>query len=75
MDIQEFIEKFKSQLEDSEVTVTPETNYVKSGSWDSLTAMVIKVMIEDDYKVDVELEKLNSFGSVAELFEHIKGNQ
>lgn len=74
MEIQEFIQKFKSQLEDSEVNVTPEMDYVNSGSWDSLTAMVIKVMIEDDYKVDIELEKLNSFSSISDLFGYIKSH-
>lgn len=75
MEITEFITKFKGQLENSNVEILPETNYSAEPFWDSLTAMVIKVMIEDDYNVDVAPENMNKFKSISELFDYIKSQQ
>lgn len=75
MNIQEFIDNFKSQLENDKFAISPETDYVKSDFWDSLTNMVITVMLDDDYQVQIESEKLNSFSSIQELFDFVKNNQ
>lgn len=75
MRIEEFINKFKDQLEDSNVEIGPETNYSNSEFWDSLTAMVVKVMIEDDYGVDLQPEKITSFNSIQELFDFVISNR
>ncbi|MDX8568432.1 acyl carrier protein [Elizabethkingia sp. HX XZB] len=72
MEIKKFIEKFQGQLEDETTPIFPETNYVNSEFWDSLTAMVIKVMIDDEYEVDVPVEQLNTFTTIQNLFDHIK---
>ncbi len=75
MDINKFIEDFKNQLEDTEVVIDPQTDYSNQDYWDSLTAMVVKVMIEDDYNVDVQPEKITSFGTIQELFDFIVSEQ
>lgn len=75
MNIIKFIKDFKNQLEDTEVDINPETDYSKQDYWDSLTAMVVKVMIEDDYKVDLQPEKITSFSTVQELFDFINSEQ
>lgn len=75
MDINQFIEDFKNQLEDTEVTILPSTDYSNQDYWDSLTAMVVKVMIEDDYKVDLHPEKITSFNTIQELFDFIVSEQ
>ncbi|WP_299176597.1 acyl carrier protein [uncultured Chryseobacterium sp.] len=75
MNIQEFIFKFKSQLENDKFVVNPETDYVNSEFWDSLTNMVINVMLEDDYNVKLTQEELNSFSSVQELFDFVQKQQ
>lgn len=72
MEIQQFIEKFKNQLEDVTTPIFPETSYINSEFWDSLTAMVIKIMIDDEYQIDIPVEKLNTFLSVQDLFDYIK---
>ncbi|KUG10409.1 hypothetical protein BEI02_16960 [Elizabethkingia sp. HvH-WGS333] len=72
MEIQKFIQKFKEQLEDEATPIFPETNYVHSEFWDSLTAMVIKVMIDDEYQIDIPVEKLNTFLTIQDLFDYIK---
>ncbi len=75
MEISTFIEKFKEQLEDVSVEVNPEMDYIKQSFWDSLTSMVVKIMIEDEYEVDVAPEKMSSFKSVQELFNYVKSQK
>ena len=75
MNINKFIEDFKNQLEDTEVDIKPQTDYNNQDYWDSLTAMVVKVMIEDDYKVDLQPEKITSFSTIQELFDFIASEQ
>lgn len=71
MEIKQFIESIQSQLEDVSTSINATTDYVHLESWDSLTAMVVKVMIEDEYNVDVPVEMINSFSSIQELFDYI----
>jgi acyl carrier protein len=71
MNIKQFIESIQSQLEDVNTSIDATTDYINLESWDSLTAMVVKVMIEDDYNIDVPVEKINSFSSIQELFDYI----
>ena len=75
MNIDKFIEDFKNQLEDTEVDINPQTDYSNQDYCDSLTAMVVKVMIEDDYKVDLQPEKITSFSTIQELFDFIVSEQ
>lgn len=70
-DINVFIHKFREELEDQNVEVTEKSNFSEEEYWDSLTAMVIKVMIEDSYGVDLEPEKISSFKTIKELFDHV----
>ncbi|MBD3905451.1 acyl carrier protein [Chryseobacterium sp. Ch-15] len=75
MNIQEFINDFKSQLENDKIVITPETDYVHSDFWDSLTNMVITVLLDDNYQIQMESEELNSFSSVQDLFDFVKKNK
>jgi acyl carrier protein len=72
MEINKFIEDFRSQLENENTPISADTDYVNSDFWDSLTSMVIKVMIEDDYQLDIPVEKINTFSTVGDLFTYIK---
>ncbi|MGJ1436868.1 acyl carrier protein [Sphingobacterium siyangense] len=72
MGIERFLESFKAQLEDMNISITEDTDYVKAEFWDSLTAMVVKVMIEDEYNVDIPVEIINQFSTLKELFIYIK---
>ncbi len=73
--MEEFIEKFKDQLIETEVNITPASKYRNEEYWDSLTAMVIKVMIEDDYKVSMEPEEFANYETVQDLYEYIQSQQ
>lgn len=66
-----FIELFKNELEDISNEITSETNYVNSEFWDSLTAVTVQMMIEDNYKKQVSTKELNSFKDIQSLYEFV----
>lgn len=51
MSINEFIKNFHVQMENTDIVIGPETAYSPENDRDSLTAMVTKVMMEDEYCV------------------------
>lgn len=69
--MEKFIELFRNELEDVSTKISPNTDYVNSDFWDSLTAVTVQVMIQDNYKKHVEIEDLNSFKSIKALFEFV----
>nr|WP_315030752.1 acyl carrier protein [uncultured Chryseobacterium sp.] len=75
MPINDFIKKFQSQLENDTMVIKAETEYSNESYWDSLTAMVIKVMIEDEYGVDIEPEQITAFKNINELYSFITEKQ
>lgn len=70
-----FIENFRNQLEDINVELSPDFDYVNSDFWDSLTAITIQMMVEDEYGVKVDVEKISSFGSIEEFYQFIQDNK
>ncbi|MDR2121887.1 MAG: acyl carrier protein [Flavobacteriaceae bacterium] len=73
--MEEFINFFKNQLEDTTETVLPETDYINADFWDSLTAVTIQMMIEEEYKVNINIKELSNFKSIKDLFEFIQKNR
>ena len=69
--MEKFIELFKNELEDISTEITPETNYVNSEFWDSLTAVTVQMMIQDNYEKYVEIKELNSFKDLQSLYEFV----
>ncbi|MEO6732484.1 MAG: hypothetical protein ABIN01_14795 [Ferruginibacter sp.] len=76
MDKEQFIKKFASQFEDVELPNVYETTDFKSlSTWDSLTAMSVQLMIEEEYQVTVTNESLKNTIRVIDLFELVKAKQ
>lgn len=73
--MEKFIEKFRNQLEDVNVELSPVLDYVDSDFWDSLTAITIQMMIEDEYNVKVDIKELSSFKSLNELYQFVEQNK
>lgn len=64
----EFITKFKEQfLEVEKVDFNLETDFRKSGDYDSLTGMAVLVMIEDEYKVVMTPDELKACGTISDI--------
>lgn len=69
--MEKFIELFKNELEDISTEITPETDYINSEFWDSLTAVTVQMMIQDNYGRPIEIKELNSFKDIKSLYEFV----
>jgi len=73
MELEKFMEKFAGQFEEIEVAnIQADVEYKTLDTWDSLTAMSVQVMIEDEYKINITPEDLKSSVTVLDLFELVK---
>ncbi len=67
-----FLEKFKEQLmEDDPSIVKAETKFRDLGSWDSLTAMAVIAMIEDEFHVRIKEDTFKSFKTVENIYNYV----
>ncbi len=73
--MKKFIENFKKQLEDVDTELSPDSDYVNSDFWDSLTAVTIQMMIDDEYGVRIEIKQISSFKSLSELYQFVQENK
>ncbi|MEN9907208.1 MAG: hypothetical protein RLZZ540_349 [Bacteroidota bacterium] len=73
--MEKFIQNFKNQLEDVDSDLTPNSDYVNSDFWDSLTAVTIQMMVEDEYGVKVDIKQVSSFKSIKEFYEYVQENK
>ena len=73
--MENFIANFKNQLEDISTELTPEMDFVDTDFWDSLTAVTIQMMIDDEYGVKVDIKQLSNFKSLNELYQFVQENK
>ncbi|WP_316632832.1 acyl carrier protein [uncultured Flavobacterium sp.] len=73
--MEKFIESFRNQLEDINIELSPDFDYVDSDFWDSLTAVTIQMMVEDEYGLKVDIQKISSFKSIKEFYQFIQDNK
>lgn len=73
MDINQFLNKFSSQFEDSDtIQVQADTKFRDLDTWDSMTAMCIQTMILDDYGVTLSDQQFKSYSTVQEVFDFVE---
>jgi acyl carrier protein len=70
--MENFIKNFRNQLEDVNTDITPDMDYVDTDFWDSLTAVTIQMMIDDEYGVKVDIKQLSGFKSLNELYQFVE---
>jgi acyl carrier protein len=76
MSFDSFLEKFREQLmEDDPSVVVAETKFRDLGSWDSLTAMAVITMIEDEYQVKINEATFKSFKTVDDIYNYISAQK
>jgi acyl carrier protein len=69
MNLQEFIENFADQFDDtdpSEITAT--TNYRELEEWSSLIALSVIAMVDDEYDVTLKGDDITGCTTVEDLF-------
>jgi acyl carrier protein len=73
--MEKFIENFRNQLEDINIELTEDYDYVNADFWDSLTAITIQMMVEDEYSLKVDVAQISSFKSIKEFYDFIQKNK
>lgn len=64
-----FIEKFTLLLEDSDlITVDGDTVFKDLDEWDSLLALSLITMIDEEYKVKITGEEIRNSSSINDLY-------
>lgn len=73
MEINDFIEKFAEQFDDTELSeFTPETIYKELDEWSSLMALSIIAMVDDEYEVSIKGNDINSASTIEDLYNIVK---
>lgn len=75
MEFNSFLEKFNDNLIEDDVTkINADTKFRELGSWDSLTAMAIITMVDEDYGVRIPDQTFKSFNTVGDIYNYIESN-
>ena len=69
MDLKEFIENFAAEFDETPFEVfVPETEYKTLGDWNSLTALSIIAMVDDNYNKTITGANLRGCKTIEDLF-------
>jgi len=72
MEEEKFLKQFIAQFDDEPTGVTMDTDFRDIDDWDSLTALGIISMIDDEYNVNLSGEELKSSKTVMDIFNIVK---
>ena len=74
MNIQDFIDNFADQFDDTDKAVfTSETKFKQLDEWSSQTALSIIAMVDDEYNVIIKGSHIIKSETIQDLFEVVKG--
>lgn len=72
MNIEEFIENFADQLDDTPASdLTPDTLFRELDEWTSLTALSIIAMVDEEYGVSISSQEFKSAKTIKDLYDNI----
>lgn len=73
MELNEFIENFASQFEETEMCeFNNNTKFKELNEWSSLLALSIIAMVDEEYNVRIKGEDIRNIFTIKELFELVK---
>ncbi|RHM41506.1 acyl carrier protein [Butyricimonas virosa] len=73
MELQDFIEKFAEQFDETEVSeLTAETKFKELDEWSSLIALSIIAMVDEEYDVTLKGNDINTSSTIEDLFNVVK---
>jgi len=76
MDIKEFINNFAEQFDDLDVvTLTPETEYMALDDWNSLVALSVIAMIDEEYDVTLKGNDIREGKTIEGLYNIVCGKR
>lgn len=69
MEIKEFIEKFASNFDDTDISVfTPQTVFRELDEWTSMIALATMAMVSEEYDVELSPEDMRTSKTIEDLF-------
>ncbi len=69
MNIQDFVENFSAQFDDTDASVfTADTRFKELDEWSSLTALSIIAMIDDEYDVIIKGNDILNSDTIQDLY-------
>lgn len=75
MEIQEFINNFASQFDDTDASeFKAETQFRDLEEWSSFLALAIMAMIKSEYDVAITAQEMRDAQTVQELFDIVKSH-
>ena len=76
MDIKEFISNFADQFDDMDVSViTPETEFKQLEGWNSLVALSVIAMVDEEYDITIKGDDIRHANTIADLFNNVVSKQ
>ena len=73
MELNEFIEKFAEQFDDTDpAEITATTVFKDLDEWSSLAALSIIAMIDEEYDVTIKGNDINNAATVEDLFKTVE---
>lgn len=73
MDINVFISNFAEQFDDMDASVlTPETEFRQLEDWNSLVALSVIAMVDEEYDVTIKGDDIRNSKTIEDLFNTVK---
>jgi len=71
MTIEQFISRFREEFEylEEDEAVDENTDFQRLDGWDSLTAIMILEMIDDEFEADISGDELRACKTIQELYD------
>ena len=76
MELQDFIEKFAEQFDETEVCeLTAETKFKELDEWSSLIALSIIAMVDEEYGIIITSDDIRQAKTIGDLYSIVKSKQ
>ena len=76
MNQEEFIRLFAEQFDDTEEDAfTPETEFRQLDEWDSMVALMVIAMVDEEYNVKISGDDIRNSTTIADLMEVVKSKK
>lgn len=73
MELQEFVEKFAEQFDETDASeFKPETEFKKLDEWSSLIALSVIAMADEEYDVTLKGDDIRNSVTIKDLFDIVK---
>lgn len=76
MELNEFIENFASQFDETDAKeFRADTNFKKLEEWSSLTALSIIAMVDEEYDIRIKGDEIRSIVTIEDLFNLVRSKK